>query len=187
MKSSEVNLINKKLKIYGSNEYSNPIFRVVFSDDQTEKRFGTYHDYHGKIYVRTVREIREVKKYPWIKGKWILERWASGELAFHPSLENDKNGAYICVYTFQDINGNYLPPLYKVCEVIIQHLLHPRDKSKALAEDKEIEDKQEKLEVDKIENELKIESDESKTKDKKSSRESMSVGYSKTIIDGSKK
>lgn len=182
--NSVVDFINDELKIYGSNIYGDPLFRVVFSDDQTERREGIYTDYHGDIYLRTVREIREVRKYPWIKEKWILERWADGKLAYHPSLiiEDSKDGVYVCVYVFQDKYRNYLPPLLKVCQIVISNLLHPRNLSQALSQDKEIEAKEEEREIDAIEQELKIQSDESATKDPKSRRESASIGYIKNKI-----
>lgn len=177
-----VDLINKEIKNRGSNQYGDPLFRVVFSDDQLESRKGTFDDFSGNIFVRSVTEVREVKKYPWIKEKWILERWAPGELAYHKDLVTIKDGVYICVYVFQDVNFNYLPPLSKVTEIIIDNLLHPRSKALAMSEDLKIEEKTEKAEVDKIEQQLIIESDEQRTKDPKSDRETMSVGYAKDQI-----
>lgn len=168
MQNSIVDFINEEIKIHGTNQYGDPIFRVVFSDDQLEKR-----------YISLFNAIMEVKKYPWIRSKWILERWAPGELSYHSSLFTDKDGVYICVYTFQDANRNYLPPLLKVCEIVIKHLLNPRSKSQALAEDRIKEEMEDKLEVEKIETELKVQSDEHATKDRKSQRESSGVGYTK--------
>lgn len=182
-----VNLINKVIRNYGLNIYNDPIFRVVFSDDQIEKRRGTFNEYHRNLFIRTVYGIKEVQKYPWIRGKWILERWASGELAHHNSLETDRNGVYVCVYIFQDVNCNYLPPLLKVAEIIIDNLLHPRNKDEAINQDLEIEINKEEEEIDKIETELKIESDEAARKDRKSYRESASIGYSKSLIEKRRK
>ncbi len=177
--NSVVNDINKKIKIHGSNIYGDPIFRVVFSDDEVESRHGTYRDYSGKIFVREVTEVRVVQKYPYIKSKWILERWAPGELSHHKDLVTVKDGVYVCVYIFQDLQFGYLPPLLKVAEIVINHLLHPRTKGEALSQDKEIEERNDEKEVDEIEKNIQIESDISKTKDMKSKRETMSEGYVK--------
>ena len=177
-----VDSINKRLGVYGVNSYNEPVFRVVFSDDQTEKRNGVFNEYFGSIFVRQVRGVKEVQKYPWIKRKWILERWAPGELSYHPSLVTDKNGVYICVYVFQDANGNYLPPIWRAAEIVVKHLLNPRTKSRALAEDREQLEREEKEEVNRIVEELKIQSDEHSTKDSKSYRESASIGYTKEKI-----
>jgi hypothetical protein len=168
-KNSTVGSINKYLRIYGKNQYDDPIFRVVFADEQTEKRQSVFNDFHGDLFLRTVYETREVKKYPWIKRKWILERWAPGELSYHPDLSTDKNGVYICVYIFQDKNSNYLSPLLKVCEIIIKQLLHPRRMPEALAQDKEIYDKEEKTEVDKILDKIKEDHEETQTQAETSS------------------
>lgn len=176
--NSNVNDINKQLKIYGSNIYTEPNFRIVFSDDQTENRHGTYKDFSGDIFIREVREVREVKKYPWIKERWILERWASGETAKHHDLASIKSGVYVCVYVFQDKDKNYLPPLWIVCKILIDALLNPRRKADALCEDKEIESKQEEKEVNEIQTELMIESDLKRVKDMHSKKDSISEGYS---------
>ena len=177
MKNSTVDLINKELKNYGSNIYGDPIFRCVFSDEQVENRKGTFNEFYGKIFLRTVTKIKEVNKYPWIKRRWLIERWASGSLAYHPDLETDRNGVYICVYVFQDKYGQYLPPVLWAAELVVKTLLNPKKKS--LSEEMEIYSKIEKQEVDEIESELLIETDQSKTKDHKSIRESMSIGYTK--------
>jgi hypothetical protein len=154
----------------------------VFSDDQLEARKGVFNDFQGDIFIRQVREVREVKKYPWIKSKWILERWAAGDISHHPDLVTVKNGVYVCVYVYQDKNFNYLPPLLKVAEIIIRQLLKPRTRGEAIAQDQIIEEKKEKVEVAAIEESIIIQSDEIATKDSKSSRESMSSGYSKETI-----
>ncbi len=182
-KNSVVDHINKVIRVHGVNDYGDPIFRVVFSEDQTEKRNGTFNEYYGNIYLRTVNEIKEVSKYPWIHRKWILERWAPGELAYHSDLvlENNKNGVYVCVYVFQDKDQNYLPPLLKVTEIVIKSLLNHKSKSEMAERDEKMLKKEEEVEINEIEEGLKIQSDESKTKDMKSSRESMSVGYVKVL------
>jgi len=179
MQNNVVDLINKELRNFGLNEYGESIFRCVFSDDQVEKRKGEFNEFYGSLFVRRVKGVKEVRKYPWIKRKWIIERWASGKLAYHPDLETDKNGVYICVYVYQDVNGNYLPPLLKVALIVVNQLLNPRSKSEALAQDEEQLKKEEELEVQKIEEELKIQADEAATKDPKSYRESASIGYTK--------
>lgn len=166
-----VQTINKRLKIYGFNIYDDPIFRVVFSDDEREVRR-----------TKIKGEVAEIWKYPWIKSKWILERWASGELSYHPSLITFKDGVYICVYVFQDKDQNYLPPLWDVTEIVVRNLLHPRTKSEALSQDKEIEEKNEEKEIDIIQKDLQIQSDEISRKDKRSIRESISIGYTESKI-----
>ena len=76
--SFEAYEMNEKLRtLYGVHEEtSKPRFRVVHSDDQLEKRFGTFEVFNGDIYLRTeVNVIREVPKYPYYwNNQWIVER-----------------------------------------------------------------------------------------------------------------
>ena len=72
-----VDSINKQLvDHFGTDTITGlAMWRVVFSEDQFEKRLGTYDDFTPSgIYLRTVTEVREVPKYrQWIKRKYVLE------------------------------------------------------------------------------------------------------------------
>ena len=152
--SSVVDNINKQIRFYGTNPFSRPIFRVVFSDDQTEHRRGTYNEFYGEIFIRTITGVHEVKKYPYIKGRWILERWAGPELTFHPDLVKSNEGDYICVYIFQDKERNFLPPLLRVAEIIIKNLLNPLESSKITNRNLEEMAKEDKAEEEGIYNKI---------------------------------
>ncbi len=84
--SSEVDRINNQLKdLFGIDTVTGlQIFRIVYSEDQLEKRYGTYDDYtKGGLYIRTVTEVREVPKY----RQWIQKRPAPTKPPFF-SMEN---------------------------------------------------------------------------------------------------
>ncbi len=97
-----------------------PIWRIVFSEDQFEKRRGTYTDYSpGGIYLRTVTEVRLVPKYrQWIQRKYVLER-----LVVVPDFQQDDlptaKVSYEPIWVFEDKNGNYLPPKWEASKFII--------------------------------------------------------------------
>lgn len=78
MKSSslEAQAINDRLlELYGKHISSDrPRFRVVWSDDQFEKRFGDFQVYAGDVYLRNEVGIREVPKYNWLENQWVVER-----------------------------------------------------------------------------------------------------------------
>jgi hypothetical protein len=169
MDNATVNFINKQLVRYGRNTYNDPIFRVVFCDEQTEKRHGTYNDYHGKVFYRTITETREVQKYPWMNERWILERWAPGAISSHPSLVADKDGVFVCVYIFQDKDKNALPPILRVCDIVIHNLLNPRMPGHAMSQDRTIFEEEENQEVDKMLEVIKIDYDETQTEAETSS------------------
>ena len=177
-KNAIVDDINKQLKDnYGLNNKGNANFRVVFSDDQRESRRGIYQEYAGKIFLREFIGVKEVPKYSWIKGKWILERWAGPELTYHEDIVSALDGDYVCIYIFQDIKFNYLPPLWKVAQIVVKASLNPRRNAGALEEDLKVEQKKEESEVDKIFNEIKNNYEKTATE-----RESMSSGYVKDFV-----
>src|SRR3972149_7749627 len=114
--------INKHLlDTYGYFAIDTPNFRVVYSDDQYEKRFGTFEDYNGSIFIRRVTETREVPKYWHIKERYILER-AMPILTPDAQKELvDKKFDYYVVWTFETGDGKKsLPPLYAVCHYVIE-------------------------------------------------------------------
>jgi len=101
-----------------------PNWRVVWSEDQFERRLGTYDDYTPNgVYLRTVREVREVPKYrQWIKEKYVLER-----LTVIPAINLDDLPvgplSYEPIYPFEDKHGNALPPKWLACQFLIKHML----------------------------------------------------------------
>lgn len=97
-----------------------PIWRVVFSEDQFEKRLGTYEDSTpGGIYLRTVTEVREVPKYrQWIVKKYVLERMVVVPDVDKDSLPTSKV-SYEPIWVFEDKHGNYLPPRHDAAKFIV--------------------------------------------------------------------
>ena len=103
-----------------STDTSEPIWRIVWSDDQFEKRLGVYDDITPNgIYLRTVKEVRLVPKYrQWIQSKFILER-----LVAVPDMNIEElptvRLSYEPIWTFQDANENFLPPKWDAIKFII--------------------------------------------------------------------
>lgn len=99
---------------------SKPIWRIVWSEDQYEWRFGTYDDITpAGLYLRTVTETRYVPKYrQWIQKKYVLER-----LVIVPEVNKDdlpsEKMSYEPIWVFEDKNGNYLPPKWEPAKWII--------------------------------------------------------------------
>ncbi len=114
--------INKQLiDLYGiDTESSNPIWRVVYSEDQFEYRRGTYDDYTPNgLFIRTVTEVRYVPKYrQWIHYKYILERLVAVPDSNILELPTVKK-SYEPIWVFQDKNENALPPRIDACQFII--------------------------------------------------------------------
>ena len=105
------------LRDFGRFENGEPNWRIVYSDDQYEKRLGDFIDRTSEgVFIREVTEVREVPKYPYIKAKYVLER-----LLASPSIELTVNKlTYEPVWTFEDEKQNWLPPNYGVAKFVIE-------------------------------------------------------------------
>lgn len=141
-----VQVINQQLKdLYSVDIVTGlPIFRVVWSEDQFEKRYGTFTDYvpGTNIFLREVTEVREVPKYrQWIHGKHILER-----LVLVPPQNMvelvEAQISYEPLWTFEDRNKNYLPPRLDACKFIIDAVLAAQAVNKMMIDGSEQKDNQ---------------------------------------------
>lgn len=111
--------INKKLVDEYSRDISDgrPNYRIVWSDDQYEKRITT-HDDRGNEYIHP--EVKILPKYKqYIRHRYILERLTvvEGETDLLEKV------VYEVIWTFQDKNGKYLPPWFEACRHIIENVL----------------------------------------------------------------
>jgi len=110
-----VELINKRLLDYhGKFEDGRALWRIVWSDDEFEKRLVLQTRDGFQLLNPTVQEV---PKYSYIKHKYILER-----LLAVPTInltELTELTSYEPVWTFQDSNGNALPPVWDAIELII--------------------------------------------------------------------
>lgn len=132
---------------YGINFKNEPVFRVVWSDDQFEDRLGTYEDYYNDtIFLRTVTCVRRVPKYSYVKARWILERWIAGELmeGYHDEVPGSTGGSYEPIYVYQDANENALPLCEEVTYALISSLFTTVGKSERESIDASEKDKKEK-------------------------------------------
>lgn len=108
--------INKRLADhYGKFEDGRPNWRVVWSDDQLEKRKMTHTDEGFELLTPIVREV---KKYSYIHHKYVLERLIPIP-AFHGQDLVDST-SYEPVWTFEDANGNPLPPIWEAIYLLIR-------------------------------------------------------------------
>lgn len=120
-----IDSINGQLKdLFGVDTVTGrEMYRVSFSEDQFEKRLGTYNDYTREgIYLRTVTEVREVPKYrQWIHGKYILERLTVVPDINAEDLPTSKL-SYECIFVFENFKGEPLPPRVDVAKIAIDSL-----------------------------------------------------------------
>ena len=117
----KVKLINKHLKsLYGLSETGVPKFRLVWSESTLEKRVGVFEDFTPSgIFIRRVEGVREVKKYSYLKDRYILEAYAP-EQSLSPEIMNGDK--YEPIFVF-DKKGEFLSPETWACDYVIQRYL----------------------------------------------------------------
>jgi hypothetical protein len=127
-----VEYINKQLiDLFGIDTVTGlPMWKVVFSEDQFEKRLGTYDDYSpAGIFLRTVTEVRLVPKYSqWIHQKYILERLVVVPEINREDLPTSKL-SYEPIHVFQTGSGKYLPPKLIAAKFIVDAIYAATGKS----------------------------------------------------------
>jgi hypothetical protein len=131
---SDIANLNKQLeKEYGTGFSENglqkgasnrPLWRIVWSNEQTEHRFGTYQDFipGTNVLIREVQEVRLVPKYPWVKSRWVLEKFM---YAPAPDLPETMEGPhYELIYVFQNSKEEFVPPIWEMVKYIIDSINH---------------------------------------------------------------
>lgn len=123
-------------------------YRVVWSENLTERRLGTFTDYFGHIFLREERAVREVKKYSYLKDRHVLEELVYGINSEMP----DTKSSYEPIFVFQDKDGHRLP----INRRAIEFFLHFKEQGQKTNPTKEKEEDERKLaeEVDYFEQKL---------------------------------
>lgn len=151
MISPEVKFINSELRREFGLFFSRPKFRIVWTGDQFEKRFGAYHKYSSAGDVLLSRDVgvKEVPKYPYVDPPWwMLER----AVEFQDKSIKDGN-YYEPLYLFRqfDEKGNYgqfLPPRADMAILAAKMSLVKRPKRTYEMDKAEFEEKEAKGEKD---------------------------------------
>lgn len=127
-----IDSINRQLQdLFGIDTVTGqPMWRVVWSEDQYEHRLGTYEDFtdYG-LWLRTVTEVRFVPKYcQWVQNKYVLER-----LVLIPEANEGELPAtrlsYEPIYVFETDSHRYLPPRLDAAKFVIDSVLSAQGKS----------------------------------------------------------
>ena len=155
-----ISWINKRLQDeYGSQDLSKPYWRIVWSEDQLEKRLGTFRDIVNGIFIREVTEVREVPKYrQWIREKYVLERLIEVP-AFNLAELLEKKLSYEPVWVFENSKGEFQPPLFRIAKFIIETVHQQASKSVGVKyKDPDLDPKEslerQRIRIDKLQEEL---------------------------------
>ena len=109
---ADVDVFNTRLAdTYGRDDLKRPRFRLVFSEDEYEKRIGNFKGQIG---------IELAKKYTYIKSKWVMEY-----LIDCP----DEINTYEPFFVFQTKNEEALPVSWKALQKLVFMWLHREDEN----------------------------------------------------------
>ena len=94
------------------------LWRVVWSEDQTEKRLTQYTDEGFQLLIPEVRELPKYRQ--WIHNKYLLERL----IGVPEFVETDliEKLTYEPVWVFEDNQGHALPPKWEAIYLIINQV-----------------------------------------------------------------
>lgn len=108
-----IDVINKRLEDhFGKFENGEANYRVSWAEDQVEKKI-TKESSGGILLM--FPEVHEVKKYSYIKNKYILE-----QLTPVPSGAGlTTKLSYECIWTFQNIHGEPVAPKWEAIYILI--------------------------------------------------------------------
>ena len=116
----KVEVINERLREhFGQFEDGQPNWRIVWSDDMTEKRLCDYDDNGTPLLTP---EIREVPKYTYAQHRYILERLIPVPASLMHELTTKVS--YEPVWTFQNAAGDALPPNWEAAKFLIDKVLN---------------------------------------------------------------
>ncbi len=143
--------INEKLLIEFGTEFGDtPRFRVVFSEDQYEKRWTEFTDEGFELLHPEVRLLPKYKQF--IREKYILERLVPvvGETDLLTKI------SYEPAWVFQDKNGNYLPPFFEGCRYVIDSMYQAIGRANTFTKykDKNVSAEERAAELKKVEDQL---------------------------------
>lgn len=114
----EIKVINQQLINHFGLDTSTgqPMWRVVFSDDQFEKRKMIYDDKGARLLHP---EVREVPKYrQWIQHKWVLENLVVVPEENMEELAGLKV-SYEPIFPFESNDGTPLFPTFDACKFVV--------------------------------------------------------------------
>jgi len=114
-----ITVLNERLKDYFGIDTASDraLFRIVWADDQLERR---YVDTLDSGVILLFPEVREVKKYGYLQGVHVLER-----LVNVPEFQQKELGvkqSYEPIWTYMDDKRNPLPPIWNATKFIIDSL-----------------------------------------------------------------
>jgi len=125
----KIETLNQRLEEnYGRFEDGRPTWRIVWSDDQREMRFGTYQKFSSEgVWLCDETGLKEVSKYEYLPHVYILERLIP--VPIQNMTELTVNTSYEPVWAFKAANGDALPPYWEAIQLIIASVMNASARS----------------------------------------------------------
>jgi len=134
--------INERLfQLYGRDQLTQQQkYRVVRSEEQTEKRYGSYDllSKESGIWLGVKEGLVEIQKYWYLKPCWLLER-VEANLNRQDTLYD--KWTYEPILTFLDKEDNPLPLNWRAIEFAINHIEKAEKRIRTESEDLQEEEK----------------------------------------------
>lgn len=112
-----IDRMNKELREYGIETVTGlSMWRIVWAEDQLEKRFTNYTEAGIELIHPMVLEL---PKYPHLKGKYILEHLIGLSDSDQKELAGSGKISYECAWTFMNKRQEYMPPNMWLARFII--------------------------------------------------------------------
>lgn len=126
--TESIDSLNRQLvDLYGIDTITGKaMFRIVWSEDQYEKRLTKYTDEGLELLYPEVRELPKYKQ--WVKEKYVLERLVLVPEVNVGELPTQKM-SYEPLWVFHDRNGDYLPPRLDASKLVIDSVYAALGKS----------------------------------------------------------
>ncbi len=121
MDQRDIDTVNRLLVDHFGRLENTASWRVVWSEDQFEYRYGTYEDRTPEgFFIREVTERRKVPKYSqWVNSKWVLERILVVPLSPNPDHPELSTGlSYEPIWVFEDD----LPPTWGAVQFVVKQV-----------------------------------------------------------------
>lgn len=100
------------------------MWRVVWSEDQFEKRMTNFTDSGVELLTPEVRELPKYKQ--WVKEKWVLENLVVVPEHNREELAGIKT-SYEPIYVFETDKGEAIFPSLNACQFIIKLIFAAKD------------------------------------------------------------
>jgi hypothetical protein len=115
-----IETLNQRLvDYYGlDSDTGRPMFRIVWANDEVEKQM-VNHTSSGFQLLYPV--LAEVKKYPYLKDLYVLERLVVVPDINQPEIPVSKL-SYEPIWCYRDSSGNSLPPVWDATQFVVDTL-----------------------------------------------------------------